>query len=101
MRRGIASALLLLAASVAAAEEKSITLPPDNPRAQLKNAPGSDLAQTQCAFCHSTDYIVMQPPGDATQWGAIVTKMQKMFGAPVTEADATAITEYLSAAYGK
>ena len=101
MRAPLAALLLLLAATAARAEERTIALPPDNPHATLKTAPGSDLAQTQCQFCHSTDYIVTQPPGDAKQWEAVVTKMQKVFGAPVSEADAKAIVEYLSAAYGK
>jgi sulfite dehydrogenase (cytochrome) subunit B len=102
MKTVIAGALLVLAVALgAAAEEKSITLPPDNPFARLKPGPGSELAQAQCQFCHSTDYIVTQPPGDAKQWDAVVTKMQKVFGAPVSEADARTITEYLSAAYGK
>jgi cytochrome c5 len=101
MRGGIASALLLFTASVAASEEKTIALPPDNPYARLQTAPGSDVAQTQCQYCHSTDYIVMQPPGDAKQWEAVVTKMQKVFGAPLSEADARAIAEYLSTVYGK
>jgi hypothetical protein len=34
------------------------------------------------------------------QWDAVVTKMIKVFGAPTSEADAKAITEYLTNAYG-
>jgi hypothetical protein len=58
------------------------------------------VTQTQCQFCHSTDYIVMQPRGDAKQWEGVVTKMIKVFGASVSEVDAKAITEYLARAYG-
>ena len=90
---------LLLVAS-AFAQEKTITLPPDHDYAKLKPGPHGDLAQTQCQFCHSTDYIVMQPRGDAKQWDAVVTKMIKVFGAPLSEADAKAITEYLATTYG-
>ena len=61
---------------------------------------GSDLAQAKCQLCHSTDYIVMQPRGDAKQWEGVVTKMIKVFGAPLSEADARTITEYLARAYG-
>ena len=89
----------VLAAS-ASAQEKAITLPPDSDHAKLKPGPHSDLAQTQCQFCHSTDYIVTQPRGDAKQWDAVVTKMIKVFGAPLSEADAKAITEYLATTYG-
>jgi len=102
MKTVVAGALLMLAAGLAtAAEEKSITLPPDNPFAQLKPGPGSEVAQRQCQLCHSTDYIVMQPHGDAKQWQGVVTKMMKVFGAPVTDAEAKTIVEYLSTAYGK
>jgi cytochrome c5 len=86
--------------SAAAAQEKTITLPADNDYGKLKPATHSDLAQTQCQLCHSTDYIVMQPRGDAKQWEGVVTKMIKVYGAPFSEADAKAITEYLMNNYG-
>ena len=82
------------------AQEKAITLPADHAYAKLRPGPHRDLAQTQCQFCHSTDYIVMQPRGDAKQWDAVVTKMIKVFGAPLSEADAKAISEYLATTYG-
>lgn len=90
---------LILAAS-AIAQEKTITLPADHDHAKLRPGPHSDLVQTQCQLCHSTDYIVMQPRGDAKQWDAVVTKMIKVFGAPLSETDAKAITEYLATTYG-
>jgi hypothetical protein len=43
----------------------------------------------------------MQPRGDAKQWDAVVTKMRKVYGAPISDADARTITEYLTATYGK
>ena len=52
-------------------------------------------------LCHSTDYIVRQPPGDAKQWDGVVTKMVKVFGAPVSDADAKTIVDYLARQYGK
>ena len=97
----LASALgCLIFATSAIAEEKTITLPPDHEHAKLRPGPHSDLAQAQCQLCHSTDYIVMQPGGDAKQWDAVISKMIKVFGAPLSEADAKAITEYLATAYG-
>jgi len=92
-------ACLIVAAS-AIAQEKTITLLPDHEHAKLGPGRHSELAQTQCQLCHSTDYIVMQPRGDAKQWEAVVTKMVKVFGAPLSEADAKAITEYLVTTYG-
>ena len=94
----VLTSLLLVASAIA--QEKTITLPPDHDHAKLKPGPHGDLAQMQCQFCHSTDYIVMQPRGDAKQWDAVVTKMIKVFGAPLSEADAKAITEYLATTYG-
>ena len=42
----------------------------------------------------------MQPRGDARQWDAVVTKMIKVFGAQISDADAKAITQYLATTYG-
>src|SRR5919109_2974333 len=82
------------------AAEVSITLPPDNPYAELKPGPGVEVTHTACMLCHSTDYIVMQPRGGVAQWQAVVTKMMKVFGAPISEPDARTIVEYLARAYG-
>jgi hypothetical protein len=101
VRALVACLLLGLLAAPASAQESRITLPPDHDYSRLKPGPGSDVTQTQCQFCHSTDYIVMQPRGDAKQWEGVVTKMIKVFGAPVSEADAKAIVEYLTRSYGR
>jgi len=101
MTRALILALLVLAlAGVATAADKTITLPPDNAYATLAPGPGVEVTQRQCALCHSTDYIVMQPRGGAKQWEGVVTKMVKVFGAPVDDQDARTIVEYLSARYG-
>ena len=42
----------------------------------------------------------MQPLGDAKQWQGVVTKMIKVYGAPISDPDAQAIVEYLATAYG-
>ncbi len=101
MKFVIASVLVLLLIPLAAwAAETSITLPPDNAYATLKPGPGVEVTRAQCASCHSTDYIVMQPRGDMKQWQGVVTKMIKVFGAPISEQDANAIVEYLASTYG-
>jgi len=61
--------------------------------------PGAEVTQTQCAFCHSLEYILMQPKGPAAQWQGVVTKMIKIFGAPISEANAKVIAEYLATHY--
>jgi sulfite dehydrogenase (cytochrome) subunit B len=85
----LAAAALVLPA---AAQEKPV---------ELKNAPGLDKVQANCSGCHSLDYIVMNSPfPNAALWDAEVTKMIRAFGAPINEADAKAITDYLKANYG-
>ena len=83
------------------AAEKSIKLPDDNAMAQLKPGPNVDVVRTNCIACHSTDYIVRQPASDAKKWEVEVQKMIKVYGAPISEADAKAIVQYLATAYGE
>ncbi len=98
MRRTLLAVLLVAGASaLAAAETISITLPQDH--ITLAPGPGADVTQTQCAFCHSLEYITMQPKGPVAQWQGVVTKMIKMFGAPISDANAKIITEYLATHY--
>jgi hypothetical protein len=94
-----ASAVVALPLLVGAAEV-SITLPSDSAYAELKAGPGVEVTRTACALCHSTDYIVMQPPGYVVQWQAVVTKMRQVFGAPISEPEARTIIQYLATAYG-
>lgn len=102
MRSTLVIVTLLLGLPLAtAAQTKTITLPPDHAYGDLKPGPGVEVVQRACRSCHSTDYVVMQPRGDARQWEAVVTKMIKVFGAAITDEDARAIVRYLSSAYGK
>jgi len=82
----------LLLAVAAVAEERPI---------ELKKAPGLDKVEGHCGICHSLDYIEMNSPFlSPSAWDAEVTKMIKAFGAPIDEADAQIISEYLKANYG-
>ena len=98
---------MLLAAVVlawplaAGAETRSISLPPDHDYGELKPGPGADVTARACRSCHSTDYVVMQPRGDARQWGGVVAKMISVYGANITPDDANAIVKYLATQYGK
>ena len=91
--RAFAIALIATALAVpAAAAEKPV---------QLKKAPGLDKVEANCQACHSLDYILMNSPyPNAALWDAEVTKMIKAFGAPITDADAAAIKDYLKKNYG-
>jgi len=67
----------------------------------LKKAPGLDKVEGNCGACHSLDYIQMNSPyPSAALWDSEVTKMIKTYGAPITDADAAAIKDYLKKNYG-
>ena len=70
--------------------------------AALKPGPNLDVAQNNCTACHSADYISTQPHGEKFKkdfWQAEVTKMIKVYGAPIDEADVRKIVDYLAATY--
>jgi mono/diheme cytochrome c family protein len=67
----------------------------------LKQGPGLEKVEGNCAACHSLDYIQMNSPFPSPAvWDATVTKMIKVFGAPIDAADAKAIADYLKKNYG-
>jgi len=96
----VATIICVLAGLGAGAQQKSITLPDDNPMAQLKAGRNVEVTRNNCNSCHSTDYIVRQPVSDAKKWEGEVTKMIKVYGAPISQADAKAIIDYLATSYG-
>jgi sulfite dehydrogenase (cytochrome) subunit B len=73
----------------------------EEPAIKLKEGPGLDRLEASCAACHSLDYIQMNSPFlNAAGWEAEVTKMIKAYGAPVNDADAAGIVDYLKKNYG-
>ena len=67
----------------------------------LKKAPGVDKVEANCQACHSLAYIPMNSPFlNAAGWTAEVNKMIKAMGAPIDDADAKAIIDYLAKNYG-
>jgi hypothetical protein len=70
--------------------------------ATLKPGPNVELVQGNCMGCHSVDYITTQPRGPQFKkdfWQAEVTKMIKVYGAPIDDSDASKIVDYLAATY--
>ena len=66
----------------------------------FKPGPNLDVVQNNCAACHSADYINAQPRGLKKDfWQAEVTKMIKVYGAPIEDADVGKIVDYLAATY--
>ncbi len=68
---------------------------------KLPEAPGYATFQSNCISCHSARFIQMQPNLSEKTWLAIVTKMQKSFGAPVPDSSNHTIVQYLVAIKGK
>jgi sulfite dehydrogenase (cytochrome) subunit B len=66
----------------------------------LKAGPGRDVAASHCVICHSLEYIPANAPAmDRAAWQKTVQKMRERFGAPMSDAEAQAILDYLSAEY--
>lgn len=68
----------------------------------FKQGAGLDAVQGNCTACHSADYIKTQPRGEKFKkdfWAAEVTKMIKVYGAPIDDADVSKIVEYLTQNY--
>ncbi len=85
--------LLSVFASVAVATENSIV---------LKNGQGKDLIVSQCAMCHSLDYITMNATVlDQAGWEKTVSKMINVMNAPINDADKKVIVDYLVKNYSK
>jgi hypothetical protein len=84
---------LALAAGIVAAQER---------RVELKDGPGRTQVEANCSSCHSLDYVLMNSVFlDRTGWDGSVTKMIRVFGAPINADDAKVIVDYLNANYGK
>jgi len=61
-----------------------------------------DVVQNNCTACHSPDYVKTQPRGPKFKrdfWQAEVTKMIKVYGAPIDDADTGKIVDYLAENY--
>jgi len=89
--------MLLLAAALVA----GVVLAQER-RLELKDGPGRDKVEANCASCHSLDYILGNSPFmNRGVWEAEVTKMIKAYGAPIAYADAKEIADYLAKNYGQ
>jgi mono/diheme cytochrome c family protein len=75
-----------------------IKLPAMTP--ELPPGPGRETVSATCVICHTTRYITMQPRFSRAAWTAEVDKMRKTFGAPLTDAQAAEVVNYLVAIRG-
>jgi sulfite dehydrogenase (cytochrome) subunit B len=92
---------LLLMFTLAAALVAGVVFAQER-RLELKEGPGRAKVEANCASCHSLDYIQGNSPFmNRGVWDAEVTKMIKAFGAPISDADAKEIVDYLAKNYGQ
>jgi hypothetical protein len=73
----------------------------DETAIHLKEAPEMATVAANCSGCHSLDYIQMNSRFmKRANWEAEVKKMVSAMGAPVSEADAAKLVDYLTREYG-
>jgi hypothetical protein len=78
---------------------ETIVLPHDEP--EWPPGPHQRTFLASCTLCHSTRLVMTQPPFPRKQWGAVVQKMVKVYGAPITPATEGEIVDYLMTVRGK
>jgi hypothetical protein len=101
LRRRLPIASLLIAAPIGAAAigTAAIASPPEE-FMQLKDGPARDLTIGRCIVCHSLEYIPSNAPAmNRAGWQKTIQKMRDRFGAPITDAEAQQILDYLDAHY--
>jgi mono/diheme cytochrome c family protein len=106
MNRSIVHAAALLctlaAAGFTAAQAKPAKYKLPEETATFKPGTNREAVMNNCTACHSADYIQTQPRGPKFKkdfWQAEVTKMIKVYGAPIDDADVGKIVEYLTENY--
>jgi mono/diheme cytochrome c family protein len=98
----IIAAAVTVGSGLVTLHAKPITYALPDETAAFKPGPGVEVAQNNCTACHSADYIQTQPRGAKFKkdfWQAEVTKMIKVYGAPIDDGDAGKIVDYLTATY--
>lgn len=94
----VAACSMTIAVAVSAADVK---LPPEVAKLRPSTLPGYQIASQKCGICHSADYVDYQPPKmTKAQWTGEMTKMQKAYGAPISEDEIKLLGVYLAATYG-
>jgi hypothetical protein len=98
MRTALLLSLALLLAACDRAptvnfQDASITLP-DDPNT-LPEGPGRDAVLENCTACHSPSTMLQQPKVSREKWESIVGKMRKLYKAPVDDAAAAKVVDYM------
>lgn len=99
---GVCAAIASIVAVPMMSLAKPISYQLPDETAAFGPGPNLDAMQANCAACHSADYINTQPQGPAFKkdfWQGEVTKMIKVYGAPIDAADVSKIVDYLAATH--
>src|SRR5258708_1148200 len=100
---GLAGLIIgLFGSTPSEADAKPVADQLPNQTGTLKAGPNLEVVQNNCTACHSVDYVQTQPRGPKFKeifWRAEVTKMIKVYGAPIDEADVGKIVDYLTQTY--
>jgi len=107
---GVGFVLVLAALSVAvtAAAGRSVAPAPravysiEMPHEEPHVPPGPHAAEftAYCRLCHSPRMVLTQPRLTEKQWGAVVKKMETVYGAPIPPSQEPDIIAYLMAVRG-
>ena len=93
--------LALCAGCCVAASAYALKIELPQETAAFRPGPHLELVNARCLICHSADYISTQPPNlSRATWAALVTKMKKVFGAPIADDEVELLTDYLVKTYG-
>ncbi|MBS0566872.1 MAG: cytochrome c [Proteobacteria bacterium] len=96
----IVIATAMLAATPASAAALKIDLPRES-APSYRPGPNLELVNARCLICHSSDYAAMQPPNwPRKTWEAEVTKMKKVYGAPIADEEIPTLADYFAKTYG-
>ncbi|UFZ06888.1 cytochrome c [Bradyrhizobium ontarionense] len=97
----LTSSLCWLASGPASVTAAPVNYQTPREAAAFKPGPNLEVVQGNCTACHSADYINTQPPMKNKKefWQAEVTKMVKVYGAPIDDSDVGKIVDYLAATY--
>lgn len=99
---GLAGMIMICGPGRSEADAKPVSYKLPSETATFKPGPNLEVVQNNCTSCHSADYIHTQPRGAKFKedfWRAEVTKMIKVYGAPIDEGDIGKIVEYLTQAH--
>ena len=78
-------------------KSQAIELPAD--AAAFPDGPNVKVVTQNCLACHSADMVLDQPLLPRATWAAEVTKMRNVYKAPISDADAALIVDYLAATH--